>query len=83
MRLIASAIRAVLLGSLVLGVGLSPTVAMARQPPSRIDDIWDGHAHQPTEAEVRSLEHINPAAERTTDDEVGQFYQQLMRQSAG
>jgi len=83
MRLIASAIRAVLLGSLVLGAGLSPTVAMARRPPPRIDNIWDGHAHQPTEAEVRSLEHTNPAAQRTADDEVDQLYQRLMRQSAG
>ena len=87
MRLIASTIRAALLSGLVLGGGLSPTFAIAREAPhgtpSRIDNIWDGRAHQPTEADVRSREHADPAAQRAADAEVDQLYQQLMHQSAG
>jgi hypothetical protein len=87
MRLIASTIRAALLSGVLLGGGLLPTVAIARQlpsgTPSRIDNIWGGRAHQPTEAEVRSREHADPAAQRAADAEVNQLYQQLMTRSAG
>jgi len=85
MRLIASTTRAVLLCALVLGAGLSPT--MAREAPSgtpsRIDNIWDGRAHQPTEAEVGGFESADPAAQRAANAEVNELYRQLMRQSAG
>ena len=86
MRPITSATRAVLFCALVLGAGLSPTIGMAREAPStpsRIDNIWDGRAHQPTEAEVQGLEHANPADQRAANAEVDKLYQQLMRQPAG
>jgi len=88
MRLIASpAIRAGLLSALVLAAGVSPALAAAQHSasgtPSRIDNNWDWRSHQPTEAEVRSREPDNPAAQRAADAEVNQLYQQLMSPSAG
>jgi hypothetical protein len=91
MRMIAvPAIRAVAICALVLAASLSPAAAAPQHGssalPSRIDNIWGGRAHQPTEAEVRSLEPRDPAtlrAQRDANDQVDQLYQQLMRQSAG
>ena len=91
MRMIAvPAIRAMAICALVLTASLSPAAAAPHHAssatPSRIDNIWDWRAHQPTKAEVCSLEPSDPAtlrAQREANDEVNQLYQQLMRQSAG
>ena len=90
MRQIAvPAIRAVAICALMLGAPLSPSGAAPQHASSatlsRIDNIWDWRAHQPTEAELRSREPHDPATlqtQRQGDDEVEQLYQQLMRQSA-
>ena len=91
MRMIAiAANRAVVICALLLAASLPPAAAAPRHAssatPARIDNIWDGRAHQPTEAEVRGLESHDPAtlrAQRETDDQVNQLFQQLMRQSTG
>ena len=91
MRTIAiPASRAVVICALLLAAPLSPAAATPRHAssvtPARIDNIWDGREHQPTEAEVRGLESRDPAtlrARRETDNQVNQLYQQLMRQSTG
>lgn len=81
-------IRAVAICAVVLAAGLSPAVAQHAQPgtPSRIDNIWDWRAHQPTEAEVRSREPADAAtrqAQQAENDDVNRIYQSLMSQSAG
>jgi hypothetical protein len=90
MRLVAvPAIHAVAICALVLAAPLSPSTAAPQHGssalPSRIDNIWGGRDHQPTEAELRSRQPHDPAtlqAQGQADDEVEQLYQQLMSQSA-
>jgi hypothetical protein len=90
MRLIAvPATRAVAICAVVLASPLSPSAAAPQHRssalPSRIDNIWGGRDHQPTEAEVRSRAPHDPATlqvQGQADDEVELLYQQLMSQSA-
>jgi hypothetical protein len=71
----------------ILGLAIAASaLASSSATASRIDNIWDWGDHQPTRAEVRSLEAHDPAylrAHREANDEVKQIYRQLMRQSAG
>jgi hypothetical protein len=74
------------LPSIVLAVALlaAPVAAFAQtQTPTRIDNIWNWHDHQPTEAQVLREEKaagIAPTASQEASDAatLSQIYRQLL-----
>ena len=72
--------------SLAMTLAASSDAAFAQkqtQPPARVDNIWGGYAHQPTEAEVLQQEKsagiaVPQQRQKATNDEVDSIYQNLM-----
>jgi hypothetical protein len=69
------------------GVALAREAPAPNETPARIDNIWGGFAHQPTEAQVQSTERssdIAPSAQEQSREAriVQQLYQKLL-QNAG
>jgi len=69
------------------GAALAREASAPNEAPARIDNIWGGFAHQPTEAQVQSAEGasgVAPSAQEQSREAriVQQIYQQLLR-SAG
>jgi hypothetical protein len=72
--------------SAILAVALlaAPVAAFAQaQPPTRIDDIWNWHAHQPTETQVQREEKAagiapTPSQESSDAATLSRIYRQLL-----
>ena len=72
--------------SMVLAVALlaAPVAALAQaQPPRRVANIWNWHAHQPTETQVQREEKaagIAPTPSQVASDvaTLNQIYRQLL-----
>jgi hypothetical protein len=75
----------VLVGALVLA---QPAIVYAQNmqgTPARIDNIWDGLAHQPTRAEVTPLEQqagIAPSNPQNLNQKLAQLDHQLLSEAS-
>ncbi|HTW69838.1 MAG TPA: hypothetical protein VME47_08140 [Acetobacteraceae bacterium] len=74
-----------LLGTLLLlaGPALAQEARAPKGPPARIDNVWGGFDHQPTQSEVESAERargIAPSKQEQQRDArtVRQLYQELL-----
>jgi hypothetical protein len=62
----------------------APVTAFAQaQPPTRVDNIWDWHDHQPTETQVQRKEKAagiapTPSQEASDAATLRQIYRQLL-----
>ena len=66
------------------GVALAREAPAPNETPARIDNIWGGFAHQPTEAQVQSTERssdIAPSAQEQSRE--AQIVQQLNQELLG
>ncbi len=66
------------------GAALAQEAPAPNETPARIDNIWGGFAHQPTESQVQSTERssdIAPSAQEQSREAriVQQLYQKLLK----
>ncbi len=78
------AIPAAVIAAIVLAPGLA--AAQDSMPPSRLGNIWDNQAHQPTRDDTTEQEkaaglRADPAAERRRADEVQQLDKQVLQRA--
>lgn len=73
--------------SVAMALATSPGAAFAQARTSaRVDNIWGGYAHQPTQSEVTQQEKsagLTPSEQqqKAANDDVESVYQSLMRQT--
>jgi hypothetical protein len=73
--------------SVAMVLAASPGAAFAQARTSaRVDNIWGGYAHQPTQSEVTQQEKSAGLAQseqqqKAANDDVESVYQSLMRQT--
>jgi hypothetical protein len=73
--------------SVAMALAASPGAVFAQARTSaRVDNIWGGHAHQPTQSEVTQQEKSaglvpSEQQQKAANDDVESVYQSLMRQT--
>ncbi len=73
--------------SVAMALAASPGAAFAQARTSaRLDNVWGGYAHQPTQSEVTQQEKSagltqSQQQQKAANDDVESVYQSLMRQT--
>ncbi len=75
---------------LFVGAAMAVSIGVARgqtAAPQRLDNIWGGQAHQPTQAEVTQEEQaghqgLTQQQQQQGNDEVQDLYRELMESNA-